>query len=70
MTDNEPDKKVGKRRRRFIAGALCPQCGALDKITLDEGIQYCVACHYSASQPPAPEPVQKVIQVQDLKKPS
>jgi uncharacterized protein len=40
-----------KRTPRFIAGAVCPQCRAMDRIVLeqDEGIRRrrCVACGYS-----------------------
>lgn len=53
---------VGKKRR-FIAGAICPKCGELDKIVLDGDAQYCVACNYNADEPPpahsddAPKPL-------------
>lgn len=38
--------------KRFIAGAVCPRCGELDKLTLytnDEGeqVRECVRCDYS-----------------------
>jgi uncharacterized protein len=36
--------------KRFVAGAKCPQCQALDKVVMfrKEGIQYqsCVSCGY------------------------
>ena len=36
--------------RRFVAGAKCPQCQALDKVVMlrEAGIQYreCVSCGY------------------------
>ena len=38
-------------KKRFIAGAVCPRCGAMDKITMhqEEGVQVkeCVACDYT-----------------------
>ena len=40
--------KQGKRR--FIAGAVCPACGEIDKIVLEQSAsgarQYCVACGF------------------------
>ncbi len=37
--------------RRFIAGAVCPACSAMDRIQMweEQGTphRYCVACHYS-----------------------
>ncbi|MCR9105388.1 MAG: YheV family putative metal-binding protein [Gammaproteobacteria bacterium] len=43
-------------RRRFIAGAVCPECGALDKIAvdLDSDQRLCVACGFSEARPVAP----------------
>lgn len=40
-------------RRRFIAGAVCPRCGKMDKITvnLDTDQRECVACDFSESRP-------------------
>jgi uncharacterized metal-binding protein (TIGR02443 family) len=40
--------------RRFIAGAVCPRCSAMDKLVLyrnDEGIQLreCIACGFRES---------------------
>jgi hypothetical protein len=36
--------------RRFVAGAKCPQCQAVDKVVMyrQEGVQYreCVSCGY------------------------
>lgn len=38
-------------RRRFIAGAVCPQCGEMDRLILesDGSRRRCVACDYSDS---------------------
>ena len=40
-------------KRRFIAGARCPACGAIDKIVLERhesgARQYCVDCGYEDS---------------------
>ena len=44
-------------RRRFIAGAVCPRCSAMDKIVvdLDKDQRECVACGYSDGRPEAPD---------------
>ena len=36
------------KRRRFIAGAVCPKCGLMDRLTVDgeDGGRVCVACGY------------------------
>jgi len=48
--------------KRFIAGAICPRCAEMDKITMhttDDGdqVRECVACGYtdalSEQEPPA-----------------
>jgi uncharacterized metal-binding protein (TIGR02443 family) len=47
-------------RRRFIAGAICPKCGALDRIVLedDDRRRRCIACGFTdtllPSGPPTP----------------
>lgn len=53
-------------RRRFIAGAVCPRCSAMDKIVvdLDSDCRECVSCGFSEARsqlnvPPA-EPVTRV----------
>ncbi|RLQ22095.1 YheV family putative metal-binding protein [Seongchinamella sediminis] len=40
-------------RRRFIAGAVCPRCGAMDKIVVDMDTECreCVACGFSEQRP-------------------
>lgn len=40
-------------RRRFIAGAVCPRCGAMDRIVidLDTDQRECVACDFSEARP-------------------
>ncbi|MDP5053741.1 MAG: YheV family putative metal-binding protein [Congregibacter sp.] len=47
-----------KSRRRFIAGAVCPRCAAMDKIVvdLDSDQRECVACGFSEARPQAPAP--------------
>lgn len=42
-------------RRRFIAGAVCPRCSAMDKIVvdLDSDQRECVACGFSEGRPDA-----------------
>lgn len=48
MNDSTPS-----HRRRFIAGAVCPRCGAMDKIIVDMDTQRreCVACDFSEARP-------------------
>ena len=48
-------------RRRFIAGAVCPRCGAMDKIVVDMDTdrRKCVACGFEEARPGA-EPVQEL----------
>jgi uncharacterized metal-binding protein (TIGR02443 family) len=52
--------------RRFIAGAVCPDCGALDRIVVDADSdeRHCVTCGFREARPaPAPatsEPVTRV----------
>ncbi|MEM1144972.1 MAG: YheV family putative zinc ribbon protein [Pseudomonadota bacterium] len=48
-------------RRRFIAGAVCPRCGEMDKITinLETDRRECVACDFSESRP-EPGPVSEL----------
>ena len=43
-------------RRRFIAGAVCPRCSAMDRIVvdLDTDRRECVACGFSDERPAAP----------------
>ena len=45
-------------RKRFIAGAVCPRCGLMDKIVvnLDTDQRECVSCAFSEARPPAPSP--------------
>jgi hypothetical protein len=40
-------------RRRFIAGAVCPRCGKMDKIIVDLDTQTreCVACDFTEARP-------------------
>jgi uncharacterized metal-binding protein (TIGR02443 family) len=44
------------QRRRFIAGAVCPKCGVMDRIVvdLDTDRRECVACGFSDERPAAP----------------
>ena len=41
------------QRRRFIAGAVCPRCGEMDRIVvnLDTDMRECVACGFSDERP-------------------
>lgn len=40
-------------RRRFIAGAVCPRCGEMDKLVVDLDTQTreCVACDFTEARP-------------------
>ncbi len=40
-------------KRRFIAGAVCPRCGKMDKIIIDmeTDLRECVACDFSEARP-------------------
>ena len=40
-------------RRRFIAGAVCPRCSAMDKIVVDleSDARECVSCGFSEGRP-------------------
>lgn len=44
-------------KRRFIAGAVCPQCRAMDRLVIErdgEGrVRRCVACGFSEAAPEA-----------------
>ena len=41
------------RRRRFIAGAVCPRCGEMDKIVvnMETDRRECIACGFSEARP-------------------
>lgn len=43
-------------RRRFIAGAVCPRCAAMDRLVvdLDTDTRECVACGFSEARPEPP----------------
>lgn len=42
-------------RRRFIAGAVCPRCGEMDRVVvdLDSDQRECTACGFSEARPDA-----------------
>ncbi|MCB1842161.1 MAG: YheV family putative metal-binding protein [Halioglobus sp.] len=42
--------------RRFIAGAVCPRCGAMDKIAVDLALdqRFCVSCGFTEARPKNP----------------
>lgn len=46
-------------QRRFIAGAVCPRCGELDKIVIvigdDSQKRECIQCGFSDDQPELPQ---------------
>lgn len=47
--------------KRFIAGAVCPRCGEMDKLTMqqteDGQFRECVACGFEDAQTPEGEPI-------------
>lgn len=47
-----------KTSRRFIAGAVCPRCAAMDKLVVDleTDQRECVACGFSDARPTGPAP--------------
>ena len=51
---NRPDHT----RRRFIAGAVCPRCGEMDKmvVNLDTDTRECVAGGFTDERPEGPTP--------------
>ena len=50
---SEMSKPPTPQRRRFIAGAVCPRCGAMDRIIVDLDTQTreCVACDFVEDRP-------------------
>lgn len=46
-------------KRRFIAGAICPQCQAVDRLVVEEvegtARRRCVSCGFSDVPPAGPE---------------
>ena len=46
-----------KSRPRFVAGAVCPRCGAVDRMVIDAHTDHrrCVACDFIEARPQAPE---------------
>ena len=53
-----------KSRPRFVAGAVCPSCGAVDRMVIDVNADHrrCVACEFVEARPDAPaeQPVTRV----------
>jgi len=48
------------KHRRFIAGAVCPRCGVMDRIVVssDGESRACIACDFSDARPvDIPQPV-------------
>jgi uncharacterized metal-binding protein (TIGR02443 family) len=47
------EMEITVNRRRFIAGAVCPRCAAMDKIVVDPDTdkRECVACGFSEARP-------------------
>ena len=48
-------EKQKSKMSRFIAGAVCPSCGKLDRIVIEEkdavSMRHCVSCGYSEKKP-------------------
>lgn len=51
---------TAKPSRRFIAGAVCPRCGKMDKIVVDMESQArkCIDCGFSEDRPTDGRPTQ------------
>lgn len=50
MSDSGPEPN---QRPRFIAGAVCPQCQAEDRMVIDaaQDVRRCVVCDFTESRP-------------------
>ncbi len=61
MDDNNSDSnhnapyQVAAKPRRFIAGAVCPRCAAMDRIVVhaDGETRECIDCGFSDARPAA-----------------
>ena len=53
---------MNKQRLKFIAGAICPNCKALDRIavTHDDEKIICVSCDFEEFKPKNPLEVNKI----------
>lgn len=55
---------MADKPRRFIAGAVCPRCGLMDKIVVEAGGEerLCVSCGFTDARPKGgpPEPKTRV----------
>jgi len=53
MSDSHPEPK---QRPRFVAGATCPNCGAVDRMVIDPAVdeRRCVACEFVEARPDGP----------------
>ena len=53
--NDELNNMVPKKNRRFIAGAVCPECQGMDKIVTyiqdGEDVAECVSCGYMSQRP-------------------
>lgn len=49
-------------RKRFIAGAVCPECKVMDRIVinLDTDTRHCLACDFEEARPPPPAATQEL----------
>lgn len=60
MPDNKTDSPPVLMKKRFIAGAVCPQCRAVDRIQVEywqhagaeREIRLCVACDFREASAP------------------
>lgn len=45
-----------KSRPKFVAGAVCPSCGAVDRMVIDANADHrrCVACDFIETRPEGP----------------
>ena len=55
QNDTKTKSMASKKTRRFIAGAVCPECQKMDKMVTykqdGEDIAECVSCGYMSQRP-------------------
>ncbi len=59
MSEFDEDMPVAPKPPRFIAGAVCPRCGQMDRIVVsaDGETRSCIACDFSDARP-EPKPAE------------
>ena len=59
---------MNKQQLKFIAGAICPKCKALDRIavTYDDEKIICVSCDFEELKPKNPQKENKITKAKNL----